>query len=142
MALALGPASFLAATLFAAGALNILRSGWALVGFAGMLLQNGAFTAVIALRHAMNPPTEGLWNLHEALFSLNGTFLAIVMLGLSMGGLQAGLIRRWHATLGFTGAMLMFTFATLSIGLLGLLGWLMWVVWIATYGVTLIRVRS
>ncbi|RSM91919.1 hypothetical protein DMH04_02125 [Kibdelosporangium aridum] len=133
--------------MFGAGAVVALWSselGWALVGLGGLLLQNGAFAGIIALRLALAsaPPTEGLWALHESLFSLNGTFLAIALLGLSVGGLRSGLIRRWHAALGFVSAVLLFGSATLSVGLIGLLGWLLWVVWIGTYGVTLIRLRS
>ncbi|SMD18856.1 hypothetical protein [Kibdelosporangium aridum] len=64
------------------------------------------------------------------------------LVGLSMGGLWSGLIRRWRAVLGFSSAVLLFGSATLSVGLIGLFGWLLWVVWIGTYGVTLIRLRS
>ncbi|MFC0106511.1 hypothetical protein [Kibdelosporangium aridum] len=147
IASALGPLSWVLATIFGAGAVVALWSaepGWALVGLGGLLLQNGAFAGIIALRLALAsaPPTEGLWALHESLFSLNGAFLAIALLGLSMGGLRSGLIRRWHAVLGFSSAVLLFGSATLSVGLIGLFGWLLWVVWIGTYGVTLIRLRS
>ncbi|ONI87494.1 hypothetical protein ALI144C_08875 [Actinosynnema sp. ALI-1.44] len=146
IATALGPLTWTLATIFAAGAVvtlwrSELARGWALVGLSGLLLQNGAFTVVIALRLALAsaPPTEGLWALHETVFTLNGTFLAIAMLGLSLGGLRAGLIRPWHAGLGLVSAALMFTSATLSLALPGLFGWLLWVVWIGAYGVVLIR---
>jgi len=69
------------------------------------------------------------------------------MLGLSVAGLRAGLIRPWHGALGLFVAALQFTSALLTpliigggpLGLLGLAGWLMWVGWIATYGIVLIR---
>ncbi|CAM3891711.1 hypothetical protein KIPE111705_30050 [Kibdelosporangium persicum] len=149
---ALAPVTWMSATVFGAGAVVALWSstpGWSLVGFAGLLLQNGTFTAVIALRlAATSAPDEGLWALHDALLTINGTFLAVAMLGLSTAGLRSGLIRRWHAILGFVSATFTLTSATLTpwvidtagpLGLIGLTGWLMWVVWIGTYGVTLIR---
>jgi len=159
---ALTPLAWVLATLFGAGAVATLwRSerergeAWSLVGFAGLALQNAAFAGVIALRLALaertaddNTATSGFWALHDALFTLNGTFLALALLGLSISGHRAGLIRTWHAGLGLLSAGLLFTSATLTplviehggpLGLLGLVGWLMWVVWIVTYGITLIR---
>ena len=91
-----------------------------------------------------------LWALHDALFTLNGTFLALALIGLSISGLRAGLIRPWHGTLGLLSAALLFSSATLTplvidhagpFGLLGLVGWLMWVAWIVAYGITLIRLN-
>jgi hypothetical protein len=152
---ALAPAAWVLVTVFAAGALTALwhtERGWALVGFAGLLLQNSVFAGVIALRLALaSNPDGALWPLHDALFTLNGTFLAIALTGLSIAGLQAGLIRPWHGTLGLVSAVLMFTSATLTplvidhdgpLGLLGLGGWLLWVVWHVAWGVTLLRHRQ
>jgi hypothetical protein len=157
-----GPVVWLLAVLFGAGAVAALRASgvagtehWALAGFAGVLLQNATFTAVVATRLAL-VTTEGegaavLWALHDALFGLNGTFLATAMLGLSMAGLRAGLLRRWHGVLGFCAATLQFSSAVLTpliigegsaLGLLGLVGWLLWVVWIACYGVVLLRLSG
>jgi hypothetical protein len=149
---ALAPAAWVFATVFGAAVVVALRPterGWALVGFAGLLLQNSAFAGVIALRLALaSNPDGALWSLHDALFTLNGTFLAIALIGLSIGGRQAGLIRPWHAILGLVSAVLMFSSATLAplivgnegpLGLLGLAGWLLWVVWIAAWGLKLIR---
>lgn len=162
IASALAPIAWVLATLFGAGAVAVLwRSerdrgeAWSLVGFAGLVLQNAAFAGVIALRLALASTTgrdstaaAGLWALHDALFTLNGTFLALALTGLSIGGLRADLIRPWHGTLGLLSATLLFSSATLTplvidhtgpLGLLGLVGWLMWVVWIVTYGITLLR---
>ncbi|MEV0753451.1 hypothetical protein [Streptosporangium sp. NPDC050280] len=164
VASALTPAAWLLATLFGAGAVSALRrserdrgEAWSLLGFAGLALQNATFAAVIAIRLALtstaapgNATTGGLWVLHDALFTLNGTFLALALIGLSVAGLRAGLIRPWHGTLGLTAAALLFGSATLTpliidhagpLGLLGLAGWLMWVVWIIAYGLTLIRLN-
>ncbi|MFF3442757.1 hypothetical protein [Streptosporangium sp. NPDC002721] len=172
VASALTPAAWLLATLFGAGAVSALRcserdrgEAWSLLGFTGLALQNVTFAAVIAIRLALTSTaggdgatagsapggvTGGLWALHDALFTLNGTFLALALLGLSVAGLRAGLVRPWHGTLGLASAALLFGSATLTplvvdhagpLGLLGLAGWLMWVVWIVAYGVTLIRLN-
>lgn len=162
VATALTPLAWALATLFGAAAVASLwrtEPGWALVGFAGILLQNGAFAGVVAIRLALSTTddhtvlsvtsgTSGLWALHDALFTLNGTFLALALIGLSVAGRRAGLIRPWHAWLGLVAAALLFTSATLAplvidhsgpLGLLGLAGWLLWVAWIAYYGVVLTR---
>ncbi|MDC0668198.1 hypothetical protein [Nannocystis radixulma] len=160
LASALTPFAWVLSALFGAGAVQVLwrserdRGGaWALAGFAGVLLQNAAFTGVVALRLALAATPDssaalGLWALHNALFTLNGTFLALALTGLSLGGLQAGLIPRWHCRLGLSSAALLFGSATLTpwiidrpgpLGLLGLVGWLLWVVWIAVYSLTLAR---
>jgi hypothetical protein len=107
------PAAWVLATLFGAGALAAaLRAtepataAWAYAGFAGVLLQNATFAAVMALRLAMSTTVDHesittLWTLHEALFGLNGTFLALAMLGFGAAGLRAGLIPRWQSVLGW-----------------------------------------
>lgn len=159
---ALAPAAWVLATLFGAGAVRALwrsecdrREAWSLLGFAGLVLQNATFAGVVAVRLALastaahdDTAVPGLWALHDALFTLNGTFLALALTGLSVGGLRAGLVRPWHGGLGLLSAALLFGSATLApvvvdrggpFGLLGLAGWLMWVVWIVAYGVALIR---
>lgn len=155
---ALMPAAWALATLFGAGVVAALwrsEPGWSLFGFAGIVLQNGAFAAVGAIRLALPSAAErgdgvvaGLWALHDALFTLNGVFLAIALVGLSAAGARAAFIPRWHAALGLLSAVLLFSSATLAplvvehggpLGLLGLCGWLMWVVWLAAYGVALLR---
>ncbi|MEE6261253.1 hypothetical protein [Plantactinospora sonchi] len=159
---ALTPAAWIMATLFGAGAVAALwqserdrGEAWSLLGFAGLVLQNATFAAVVAIRLALASSTTDdagttgmLWSLHDCLFTLNGTFLALALIGLSIAGRRADLIRRWHGTLGLLSAALLFTSATLAplvvdragpLGLLGLVGWLLWVVWIVTYGTVLIR---
>lgn len=159
---ALTPAAWILATFFGAGALAALwRSerergeAWSLLGLAGLALQNATFAGVVAARLALTSTaphdrsaTTGLWALHDAVFTLNGTFLALALLGLSVGGLRTGLIWPWHGALGLLAAALQFASATLAhwvidngglLGLLGLVGWLMWVVWIVAYGIALIR---
>lgn len=150
---ALTPLAWVLATLFGAGAVAVLRDGWSLVGFAGLLMLCGTFAGVVALRLALAATNgdSGLWALHDALFTLNGTFLTLALVGLSIGGRRAGLIPRWHATIGLLSAALLFTSATLTpviidhgapLSLLGLVGWLIWVVWLVTYGITLLRTRA
>lgn len=91
-----------------------------------------------------------LWALHDALFTLNRTFLALALVGLSVAGVRSGLITCWHAGLGLVAAALQFASASLApwvmdqggaLSLIGLVGWLIWVVWIVLYGVVLIRSR-
>lgn len=159
---ALAPGAWILATLFGAGAFVALRrsehgrgEAWSLLGLAGLVLQNVTFAGVVAIRLALTSTaphdpsaTAGLWALHDAVFTLNGTFLALALLGLSVGGLRTGLTRPWHTCLGLLAAVLQFSSATLAhwvidnggaMGLLGLVGWLLWVVWIVGYGITLIR---
>ncbi len=159
---ALTPAAWILATFFGAGALAALwhsererGEAWSLLGLAGLALQNATFAGVVAARLALTSTaphdrsaTTGLWALHDAVFTLNGAFLALALLGLSVGGLRTGLIRPWHGALGLLAAALQFASATFAhwvidngglLGLLGLVGWLMWVVWIVAYGIVLIR---
>lgn len=157
------PATWALATLFGAGAVAAARhaehrrgKAWALVGLAGVVLQNGTITAVSAIRLALahtdaEAGARGLWAVHDALFTLNGTFLALALVGLSTSGLRAGLLPTWHAGLGYTAAALQFTSATLTplviehggaLGLVGLAGWLLWVAWLVRYGLALLKTPS
>lgn len=144
------PLAWLAATVFGASAVVRLWHAermWALVGFAGVLLQNATFAAIVATRLALTTVVDdALWALHNGFFALNGTFLAIALIGFSVGGVRAGLIRPWHAYLGYTAAALQFASATLAfavvdgqLGFVGLAGWVLWVVWLVAYGVVLLR---
>lgn len=148
---ALTPLAWLLATIFGASAVTALWHAervWALTGFAGVLLQNATFAAVIATRLAMTAggDTATLWALHNGFFALNGTFLAIALIGLSVAGARAGLLRPWHAVLGYVAAGLQFASASLAftvvggnLGFVGLAGWVLWVGWLVAYGVTLLR---
>jgi hypothetical protein len=160
---AMGPLAWVLATVFGAAAVAVLwpadrerGEAWSLAGFAGLLLQNLTFTGVVATRlalastagHGDQTGAAALWALHEALFCLNGTFLALALVGLTVSGRRAGLVPRWHGTVGLLGAGLQFGSALLApvvvdrggpLGLLGLAGWLLWVVWLVAYGRTLLR---
>ncbi|MFI9505417.1 hypothetical protein [Nocardia sp. NPDC052566] len=132
-------------------------SAWCLVGFAGALLQTGTFVIVVAARLAMSTTTDhsstgtaGIWAMHDALFTLNGTFLALAMLGFSVAGLRTGLIRPWHAILGLICAAGQLVSSILTplvidhagpLGLISLISWLGWVVWLGAWGVTLFRLE-
>lgn len=156
------PAVWALATLFGAGAVAAARrseaergEAWALVGFAGILFQNLNITTVSAVRLALahtgaEEAAPALWALHESLFGLNGTFLALALVGLSMSGRRSGLIPNWLAGIGFAAAALQFTSAVLtplileggnSLGLIGLAGWLIWAAWLVLYGIALIRAK-
>jgi hypothetical protein len=157
---ACAPAAWVLATLFGAGAVAVLwpsertrGDAWSLVGFAGVLMQCVTFTGVVAIRLALaqGGQAESLWALHDAVFTLNGTFLALALVGLSIAGLRAGLLRPWHGRLGLAAAAPLFASACLGplviehggvLGLIGLTGWLMWVVWLVGYGVTLLRLSG
>ena len=146
--------------LFAGGIVARLRQkapdrveSWPLVGLGAAFMQNTIFSMVVACQIVLSTAdlssesASALWQLHNALFTLNGTSLALVLLSFSIAGLRAGLIRRWHGTLGLVAA------ATLALSsfltpihidggpliLVGLAGFLMWLVWIATYSITLLR---
>lgn len=149
------PLAWVFSTLFAAGVLSrvggAVSQPWALVGFGGVLAQNATFTIVIGIRLAVSRAGEHegadlLWNLHEALFGLNGTFLSLALVGFSVAGRASGVIGRVHAGIGFVGAVLLFLSACLTpvvmsgnsaAGLFGLTGWLLWVGWLIVYGVRL-----
>lgn len=155
------PAVWMLATLFGAAAVAAGRAAerergeaWSLVGLAGVLMQNLDIAVVSALRLAL-AHTEGegavaLWAFHEALFGLNGTFLALALVGFSISGVRGGLIPVWLAAMGFTAAVLQFASAVLTpqvmagdaTGLIGLAGWLIWVAWLVLYGLALIRIKT
>jgi hypothetical protein len=156
------PLVWVLATAFGAGAVAAVREGerergeaWALIGFAGVLLQNLNVTSVSAVRLGLAhtgaaESATALWALHEALFGLNGTFLALALVGLSVAGRRGGIIPTWLAAMGFAAAALQFASAVLTpqvmeggnaLGLIGLAGWLIWVAWLVLYGAFLARGR-
>lgn len=159
------PAAWALSTVFAAGAASVLwRSdrdrgeAWSLVGFAGVVMQNAVFLGVIAIRLALASASatdeavvEVLWLLQDALIALNGAFLAAALVGFSISGLRAGLLRRWHCWVGLLSAGLLFCGASIApfvlehgglAGFVGLGGWLLWVCWLISYGVALLRLES
>lgn len=156
------PAGWLCTTLFAAGLLGALwRSGalesnsWALVGFAGVLMQNAAFMVVEALRFGAaaaarqrRDSVAGWWAAGNVLFGFNQVFLAVAVLGFTAAGACLGFIPAWHAWLGWISAALLFASATAApynadgtnrIAVIGLIGWLGWAAWIVAYAITLLR---
>lgn len=156
-AMAPTPLAWFCAVLFGAGVLTVLwpveraaGTAWSLVGFAGLLLQNATFTVIVGIRYALGISPDGgaLWALHDALLALNGTFLALALVGLTIAGCLGGLIPRWHALIGFFAAALQSTAATIApvvidekgpLGLIGLSGWLLWTIWFVAYGIALLR---
>jgi len=146
--------------VFAAGLVARLRheqpervESWPLLGLAGALMQNAIFAGVVGTQVVLASGTLSddsfwaVWQLHNALFTLNGTSLALILLAFSVAGLRAGFIQRWHGGLGLTaaGVLAISSFTTPwhtdaeVLGLIGLAGFLMWLVWIGTYSVALLR---
>ncbi|MGK8523769.1 hypothetical protein ACRS6B_20505 [Nocardia asteroides] len=157
----LAPATWLCLTVFAAGLLSVTwRDGhgaqaWALVGFAGILMQNATFTVIEALRFGMaaaaahrRGTTAGLWGTSNVLFGFNQVFLAMALLGFSVAGAEIGLLSGWPAWLGYLSAALLFVSSsagpynvdgTNRIAVTGLIGWLGWTAWIIACSVALLR---
>lgn len=154
------PATWLFLTVFAAGLLSELGHGgpdpgaWALVGFAGVLSQNATFACLEALRLGLasaaardRGSVAGLWSLSNVLFGFNQLFLATALLGFTVAGTAAGLVRGWHAALGYVSAALLFLSASASpynadganrTAVIGLVGWLGWITWITAYSIVLL----
>ncbi|WP_219467802.1 hypothetical protein [Nonomuraea rhizosphaerae] len=154
------PVTWLGLTLFAAGLLSVLWRGspdqgaWALVGFAGVLLQNATFTCVEALRFGMATAARhgggamaGQWGMSNVLFGFNQVFLAMALLGFTVAGVSGGLVPVWQAWLGYVSAALLFLSSLAApynveggnrLGPAGLIGWLGWISWIVAYSVSLL----
>lgn len=155
------PVGWLCLTVFAAGLLSALwrggseSSAWALVGFAGVLMQNVAFMCVEALRFGMaaaaahdRGSTAGLWGFSNVLFGFNQAFLAIAVLGFTAAGAGDAFMSTWHVWLGYGSAALLFISALAApynadgksrLAPVGLIGWLGWATWIVACSVELIR---
>jgi hypothetical protein len=156
-----GPASWLFTTVFAAGLLSVLWRGgsgsgtWALVGFAGVLMQNATFMCVEAMRFGIAQASihnrgsvAGLWDFSHVLFGFNQLFLVTALLGFTVAGESTGLIPSWHIWLGYLSAVLLFLSSSASpynvdganrVALISLIGWLGWIAWIIAYSITLLR---
>ncbi|WP_043635497.1 hypothetical protein [Nonomuraea candida] len=154
------PLTWLCLTLFAAGLLSLLWDGsadqraWALVGFAGVLLQNATFTCVEALRFGMATAARhgcgsmaGVWGMSNVLFGFNQAFLAMALLGFTAAGVGGGLVPGWQAGLGYLSAALLLVSSLAApynaeggnrLGPAGLIGWLGWVTWIVAYSISLL----
>ncbi|WP_040835611.1 hypothetical protein [Nocardia brevicatena] len=160
----LAPLTWLCTTVFAAGLMAELwrpdqgTGAWALVGFAGVLMQNVTFVGVEALRFGLaaaaphgRGATTGLWAFSNVLFEFNQVFLAVALLGFSVAGTGTGLLSDWHGWLGYLSAALLFVSSSASpyntegtnrTALLGLVGWLGWIAWIIIAGIALLGVGT
>jgi hypothetical protein len=157
---ALATIAWMALPMFAAGVVAAVRShervsgdSWSLVGLAGTVMQNAIFASVVAIQATVglaaisDDVAWGLWQMHNALFTLNTASLAIVLVSISIGGHRAGLLAGWQHKLGLTSASLLAVSAALTgvtldghpVGLLGLAGFVMWLVWIASVSMALLR---
>ncbi|MFJ4657782.1 hypothetical protein ACIP5Y_41505 [Nocardia sp. NPDC088792] len=152
------PAGWLFLTIFAAGLLAVSWHGgsgpqaWALVGFAGVLMQNVTFACVEALRFGLataaaqhRESMPALWTLSNVLFGFNQLFLATALLGFTATGV---LTSPWQTTVGYLSAALLFlsssaapynATATSRLAFLGGIGWLGWATWIIANSIALVR---
>ncbi|MFC4948378.1 hypothetical protein [Pseudonocardia sp. GCM10023141] len=117
-------------------------------------MQNVLFAGTVAAQAALlsgAPPAGGLWELHNAVFSINGVSLATALIGFSVVGLRTRALRAWHGGLGLVSAAVLLAGAVLTPVTLGgglaafayvdLPGFLLWLVWVVTFGVVLVRDR-
>lgn len=159
IASAIAPVAWLLLLVFGAGAAaRIWRvertrgEAWSLIGLSGLVMQNGLFAGVVAVQVALlagAPASDGFWDLHNALFELNKTALAVALIGYSLGGLRTATIRTWHGAVGLLGAALLITAAILTpitlgggpaaLSLIGFAGFALWLLWLIAYGLTLLR---
>jgi len=146
--------------MYAAGAVAAIRQherasgdSWSLVGLSGAVMQNAIFASVVATQATLGLATIsddvawGMWNLHNALFTLNAASLVIVLVSISIGGRRAGLLAGWQHKVGLTAAALLAVAALTTpvtidghpVALVGLVGFLLWLVWIGSVSVALLR---
>ena len=146
--------------VFGAGLVARLREeaperveSWPLLGLGGVIMQNALFAGVVGTQIVLGAADLSadsrwlVWQLHNALFTLNGTSLAIILLAFSVAGIRARLIRRWHAVVGFVAAVVLalsslttpFHEDSEPLASFGLVGFLLWLVWITTYSLVLLR---
>lgn len=126
---------------------------WSLLGLGAVIMQNALFAGVVGTQVVLattdlsGDAFWAVWQLHNALFTLNGSSLALILIAFSVAGLRTGVIRAWHGRLGLTAAAVL-AFSSLTtpyhedapaIGMVGLAGFLMWLVWVVTYSVKLVR---
>ena len=130
---------------------------WAYVGLLGILMQNAIFAPVIATDVAFSVGadsmaanaglTESIWRFQRAMFTLNGTSLALALTGFSIAALRASFIPRWYAYVGLGGAAFLFVAAVTVTpavegtfaAFIGLPGFVLWLVWILTMALRLVR---
>jgi len=160
IASALATLVWLCLGVFGAGLVARLRQedptkveSWPLLGLGGVIMQNALFAGVVATQTVLATATLSddsrwlVWQLHNALFALNGTSLAIILLSFSVAGLRAKLIRRWHAGLGLTAAVVLQASSLTTpwheeneaLASFGFLGFVLWLVWVTTYSLVLLR---
>lgn len=146
--------------VFATGLVARLRradpdrvESWPLLGLGAVIMQNAIFAGVVGTQVVLattditGDAAWAVWQLHNALFTLNGSALALVLVAFSVAGLRAGLIRAWHGRVGLAAAaVLAFSSFTTpwhddapATGMIGLLGFLLWLVWVVTYSLVLVR---
>lgn len=133
--------------------------GWALVGLVGVVMQNAIFAAVVstdvALLARVRAAAEAdalldLWALHNALMSVNGISLVIVLVGFSLAILRTGLAPHWLAGAGLVAAALILTGPLqVAAGAQGtnavgpfLVGFVIWLAWVGVLGTRMMLGRT
>lgn len=160
LACSLATLVWLCLAVFGAGLVARMRQqaperveSWPLLGLGGVILQNALFAGVVGTQVVLGTADLSddsrwlVWQLHNALFTLNGTSLAIILLAFSVAGLRAGMIRRWHGAVGLTAATILqisslttpFHEDSEALASVGLLGFVLWLVWVTTYSLVLLR---
>ena len=124
------------------------------MGLGGLIMQCCMFGVLIAVRAALDvnasikSTDQGLAALHDGVFTINGAFIAINMLGFTIAGRKAGLLSPVQSVIGYAGALFLFLSAMLSSVILREqwlaeltlgAGWLFWIIWVIAYGLALIR---
>jgi hypothetical protein len=149
--------------LFLGGSMRRLiaagRRGWAFTGLVGATGIMALFAVVVAGEQALSVTAqrthpnlgavEGIWALHNSVFTILDLSIAVALLGLSRAGVAAGITPRVFSRLAPVGSALLLvgTLAGPSIaagdamplfGLAGL-GFLIWLAFIVTTGLRLVR---
>jgi hypothetical protein len=155
--------SGIALALFLGGAMRHLissdRRAWAITGLVGSTCIMSLFAIVVAGEEALSVTAqrsqpnlgaiEGLWTLHNSVFTILDLSIAIALLGLSRAGVAAGITPRLFTRLAPVGSALLLvgTLAGPSIaagdaqplfGLAGL-GFVIWLAFLVTTGLRLAR---
>jgi hypothetical protein len=135
------------------------RRGWAVTGLVGSTCIMSLFAIVVAGEQALSVTAqrsqpnlgaiEGVWTLHNSVFTILDLSIAVALLGLSRAGVAAGITPRVFTRLAPVGSALLLvgTLAGPSIaagdaqplfGLAGL-GFLIWLAFLTTTGLRLVR---
>lgn len=141
----------------AAVAANPRAQVWAQLGRNSLLvvvvlfgLVNAIQVTMLASRDALTGQpdlTAVLWNLHNAVFTLNFTAVGVALFGLGRAAVVAGLIPRWTGPFTAVGGLLLALAAAPAVAEIhgsalmgiGLVGFVIWLAFVAGTGLRLLR---